>query len=146
MKELEVFRTSHWVISHRSDSRYPGYLIASSKDKIDDFQKLTAEAMSDLKIALTKAERLVILVYGQSKAIIAKLGQHEKIIHFHIVPISSILAKHIAHHPQYSTITPEEKRILLYVNKEYCEIPLNEQQKEEILLEVSALRKKHEEL
>ena len=30
---LRIFETDHWQVTHRKDSRYPGFLILSAKGK-----------------------------------------------------------------------------------------------------------------
>lgn len=52
MDELRVFSNTHWIVTHRRDSRYDGYLIISSEETASDLSDLSDEAMSSLGLVM----------------------------------------------------------------------------------------------
>lgn len=74
MNELVIFNTDHWEVSHRRDTVYPGYLMASSLEKTDDICRLSINALNEIGKVLCITEKLLISVCSPYKVIIAKLG------------------------------------------------------------------------
>lgn len=140
MNELLIFKTNYWVVSHRSDSRYPGYLMVSSSEKADDIHQLSAESLLELGNVLRAAERLLISSYTPYKVIVAKLGFSKGYsCHFHVLPISSDLLRQVAEHPNYTNDEPDGVDALFFVNREYCDKPLSKQQHEEMTRTIMTL-------
>ena len=141
MNELLVFKTNYWIVSHRSDSQYPGYLIVSSSEETNDFHKLNSESLNELGSVLCATEKLLISVYSPYKVIMSKLGFSKGFsCHFHVLPITESLLQQIVKHPNYTKNEPDGNDAMLFVSREYCEQILEKKQQEIIIQEVIRLR------
>lgn len=124
MSGFVVFKTAHWVVSHRIDSRYSGYLIVSSTEQFDELAKVGPQALNELGNILSTVEKLLIFAYSPYKVIIAKLGFSKNLsCHFHALPITDTVLQEIIQHPKY-TGEPDGKDAMLFISREYYENPL----------------------
>jgi diadenosine tetraphosphate (Ap4A) HIT family hydrolase len=69
-----IFETDHWAVSHRKDSRYPGFLIVASKSDVVEISGLSQDALSELGHVLAKTESILISHFKPYRVITAKLG------------------------------------------------------------------------
>lgn len=140
MDRFNIYETSYWIVSHRMDSRYPGYLIISSQEDETELNKLSHAALSELGTVLADTEKLLITEYLPCKVIISKLGFTKGFnCHFHIIPVSFDLLKDISNDPKYPD-DPDGSDTMLYTSRKYCERPLTELEKETVLKTVNRLR------
>lgn len=97
---LLVFETHFWRVTHRRDSRYPGYLIASSLCKGCELSELEEGALKELGGVLAKAEGVLLKAFAPYKVIVAKLGFSKGFsCHFHLIPATANLMNEISSHP-----------------------------------------------
>ena len=130
MDELKVFDTEHWLISHRRDARYPGYLMVSSKEQAAEVSEISEAALSTLGLVLRDTERLLTKAYAPCKVVFYKLGFSRGFaVHFHVAPVTEQLVRKIQEHPAYSN-EPDGNDAILFLSREYCERPLTEQELE----------------
>lgn len=130
MDELKVFDTEHWLISHRRDARYPGYLMVSSKEQAAEMSEVSEAALSTLGLVLRDTERLLTKAYAPCKVAFYKLGFSRGFsVHFHVAPVTAQLIREISEHSAYSN-EPDGNDTILFLSREYCERPLTEQELE----------------
>lgn len=123
---LRIFETDHWQVTHRKDSRYPGFLILSAKGKGKTLSALDTAALAELGPTLARAESLLIDYFKPYRVLVAKLGFSPGYnCHFHLLPVTKALLKEIKSHPLYSN-EPDGNDALLYTSREYGERPLNQ--------------------
>jgi diadenosine tetraphosphate (Ap4A) HIT family hydrolase len=135
-----IFETDHWVVSHRADSRYPGYLIVASREQPPDLCQLSADALSSLGSVLKDTENLLRSAFSPVKVIFAKLGFTSGLgCHFHAVSVSSGLLAEIAADRDYSD-EPDGNDAMLFVNRTYCERALDPRELYQLTATVSSLR------
>ncbi|WP_448124036.1 hypothetical protein [Pseudomonas veronii] len=140
MDELRVFSNTHWIVTHRRDSRYDGYLIISSEETASDLSDLSDEAMSSLGLVMKTSERLLAKVYSPYKVMFYKLGFSPDFnAHFHVAPVSEDLLAEISKHPGYSD-NPDGNDAIVFLSREYCERPLTAGEAEKQLSAVHLLR------
>lgn len=123
-----IFETDHWAVSHRRDSRYPGFLIVGSKSDVVEISGLSQQALSELGHVLAKTESLLISYFKPYRVITAKLGfsvGHS--CHFHVLPASTEFLKEIESHPGYAN-EPDGNDALLYASREYGERDLTQKE------------------
>ncbi|MGY4163585.1 hypothetical protein [Luteibacter sp. PvP120] len=120
-----IFSTHHWVVAHRRDARYPGYLIASSLHEASEVFSLPSEALAELGPALARTERLLRKAYAPMRVIFYKLGFSPGFsCHFHIAPITRDLMHEVARHPDYDS-DPDGNDAILFLSRVYCERELS---------------------
>lgn len=125
MDEQEVFRNSHWAVTHRRDARYDGYLIMSSVQVASDLSDLSDQALSSLGLVMKTLECLLVKAYSPYKVVFYKLGFSPGFnVHFHVAPVSRALLSEIARHPAYPDV-PDGNDVILYLSRHYCERPLS---------------------
>lgn len=125
---LTIFETLHWIVTHRKDSRYPGFLIVATKSTALEISALDAQALTELGPVLAKAEKLLLSFYNPHRVITAKLGfSAGHACHFHMLPVTLDFLKEIVDHPNYAD-DPDGNDALLYASREYGERPLNDLQ------------------
>lgn len=140
MDNLLVFKTEFWQVTHRRDSRYPGYLMASSVLNGCGLSDLPSGALLELGGVLTKAEGILQRAYSPYKVMVAKLGFSRGFsCHFHVVPATASLLREIAAHPAYSN-EPDGNDAMLFVSREYCERDLTHGERHEMEQVVERLR------
>ena len=141
MNEFTIFETDCWTISHRRDSRYPGYLIVSAHNEVQDLTNLSKEALEGLGNALCQTEKLLNFVYKPYKTIIGKFGFTSGFsLHFHILPITNKLLKEIS---AYKNTQPDGIDAIAFVCRKYCERKLSNDELETIGLTVEILKSKY---
>ncbi len=137
-----IIQTKNWVVTHRNDSRYLGYLIISSIQCANELHQLNSEALNELGNVLGDIEKLLIIAYTPYKVMIAKLGFSKGFnCHFHLIPVTKMLLSEITAHPNYTSDEPDGNDALLFVSREYCEKPLSEKQAVNIKNTVKILKK-----
>jgi diadenosine tetraphosphate (Ap4A) HIT family hydrolase len=140
MNELCIFESDFWMISHRKDSRYQGYLIVSSKSEASEISELCIGSLQEIGHVLSRTEKLLFEVFSPYKVIVAKLGFSKGFsCHFHCIPATNEFMKEIANHSGY-TSEPDGNDALLYASREYCERELTIEEKMAMEKTVSQLR------
>jgi diadenosine tetraphosphate (Ap4A) HIT family hydrolase len=128
MDPYVVLETDHWVVAHRADARYPGYLIVASRDPRPELHLLGTETLSALGAVLKDTEILLRSAFSPVKVIFAKLGFTYGLgCHFHALPVSSALLAEIAAHPDYAD-EPDGNDVMLFVSRIYAERPLDREE------------------
>ena len=136
-----IFETPYWVVSHRADSRYPGYLLVSSREAKPDLCELSAAGLLEVGSVLSNTEILLRSVYASSKVIFAKLGFCGGLAcHFHAIPVTHKLLAEISSH-RNGAAEPDGNDAMLFVNRVYCERDLTPPEQAEVLHNVSILRR-----
>ncbi|KPY08520.1 MULTISPECIES: hypothetical protein [Pseudomonas syringae group] len=140
MDELRVLSNTHWIVTHRRDARYDGYLIISSQETASDLSDLSDEAMSSLGLVMKTLERLLAKVYSPYKVMFYKLGFSPGFnAHFHVAPVSEDLLVEISKHPGYAD-NPDGNDAIAFLSREYCERSLTADEVEKQLSAVNLLR------
>src|SRR5262249_1641074 len=135
-----VFATDHWVVSHRADSRWPGYLIVASLAPLPELSDLDDGALPALGRVLKGTELVLRRLFSPEKVIFAKLGFSPGVAcHIHAIPVTAALLAEIASHPDYAD-EPDGNDAMLFVNRIYCERPLHEEQSRQLTATVGMLR------
>jgi diadenosine tetraphosphate (Ap4A) HIT family hydrolase len=121
-----IFETVHWVVSHRRDARYPGYLMVSSRDQKDDLCDLGVDTLTELGPVLRRTEVLLRKAYNPHKVVFYKLGFSPGFsCHFHVAPVTLELLTEVACHPDYVD-DPDGNDVILFLSRVYCERELSE--------------------
>lgn len=116
-----IFEAEHWLVSHRSDSRYPGYLMVSSREQQTELHALSYGALLELGFVLQRTEQLLRAAYHPLKVLFYKLGFSTGFhCHFHAVPVTAALLDEVARHPQYDD-APDGNDVILFVSRVYAE-------------------------
>jgi len=137
---LIIFAHAHWVVSHRADSRWPGYLIISARAQRSDLSDLDDDALSALGGVLRETEMLLRRAFAPHKVLFAKLGFTPGLAcHVHAVPVTAALLAEIASHPGYAD-EPDGNDALLFVSRVYCERGLDTRQSRQLTATVEMLR------
>lgn len=140
MDKLLIFKTRYWEVTHRRDSRYSGYLMASSLFEGSDLSELPEGALLELGSVLSRSEAILMKAYSPYKVMVAKLGFSRGFhCHFHLIPATTTLLREIVEHPSY-TDEPDGNDAILFVSREYCERDLTDNEKEEMEQAVERLR------
>jgi diadenosine tetraphosphate (Ap4A) HIT family hydrolase len=138
-----IFETDHWVVSHRADSRWPGYLMVCARAARPDVCDLDAEALSELGRVLGDTERLLRRALSPHKVVFAKLGFTPGFAcHFHAIPVTAALLAEIASHPDYAD-EPDGNDAMLFVSRVYCERALDTRQSRQLTATIGMLRACH---
>ena len=138
-----IFETGHWVVSHRADSRWPGYLIVAARARKPDLSELDDDALAALGRVLKDTEMLLRRAFSPHKVIFAKLGFMASLAcHFHAIAVTDGLLAEIASHPGYAD-EPDGNDALLFVSRVYCERPLDEKESRQMTATVGTLRAVH---
>jgi diadenosine tetraphosphate (Ap4A) HIT family hydrolase len=140
MDPLAIFETDHWVVSHRADSRWPGYLIVASRARQPELCDLDEDALSALGRVLKDTELLLRRAFSPHKVIFAKLGFSPGFAcHVHAIPVTAALLAEIAAHPGYAA-EPDGNDAMLFVSRVYCERALDENELLQSTATVAMLR------
>jgi diadenosine tetraphosphate (Ap4A) HIT family hydrolase len=139
-EEWTIFQTKYWIIKHRSDSRYPGYLIILSTEPVLNISELSEAALLDMAMVLAKAEKLLIDVYSPYKVITFKMGFTKGVnCHFNLIPASLALLEEIETQKACTHEKPDGSDVILYVCRKYCERALTDDEHKEVLNTVKIL-------
>jgi len=139
--EEVVFKSEYWTIKHRSDSRYPGYLIALSNEPVLNINELSREALADMSVILARTEKLLIAAYAPYKVIIFKMGFAKGInCHFNFIPVMQTLLDEIEGQKSCTHEKPDGSDATLYVCRKYCERELSPAEYQELVLRVEMLK------
>jgi diadenosine tetraphosphate (Ap4A) HIT family hydrolase len=140
MSPYTVFEADHWLVGHRQDSRYPGYLMVSSREPKADLGELSSEALQELGFILKRAEQLLHSLYAPCKVIFYKLGFSSGFsCHFHVAPVTRQLLAEITTHPDF-TDDPDGNDAILFLSRVYCERPLTEHESTDMRNVIDQLR------
>ena len=143
MDPLVIFETAHWVVSHRADSRWPGYLMVASRAPRPDLHGLDDQALSALGGVLKHTETLLRRAFSPHKVIFAKLGfSPGSACHFHAIPVTAALLAEIAAHSGYAD-EPDGNDAMLFVSRVYCERALDEAELPQLTATIAMLRVVH---
>lgn len=120
-----IFETDHWLVSHRRDARYPGYLMVSSREQHADLCKLSLHALQELGPVLKRTEELLHSAFAPFKVVFYKLGFSAGFsCHFHVAPVTQDLLAEITGHPDYAD-DPDGNDVILFLSRVYCERELS---------------------
>jgi diadenosine tetraphosphate (Ap4A) HIT family hydrolase len=143
MDPLLIFETEHWVVSHRADSRWPGYLVVAARTPHPDLRDLDEAALAALGGVLKDTETLLRRAFAPHKVIFAKLGfSPGASCHFHAIPATAALLAEIAAHPAYAA-EPDGNDAMLFVSRVYCERALDERESSQLRATIAMLRTLH---
>jgi diadenosine tetraphosphate (Ap4A) HIT family hydrolase len=143
MDPCVIFETGHWVVFHRADSRWPGYLVVASRASQPDLSDLGDDALSALGGVLKDTETLLRRAISPHKVIFAKLGfSPGAACHFHAIPVTATLLAEIADPPGYAA-DPDGNDAMLFVSRVYCERVLDENESSRLTATVAMLRALH---
>lgn len=141
MPSLVIFETDHWIVTHRQDSRYPGYLMVSCREEKLDLHELTSDGLQELGLVLGDAEVLLRSIYEPFKVIIAKLGFSSGFAcHFHVAPVTKALLTEISSHQHFAD-EPDGNDAMLFPSRIYCERELSLHEQKQMMYTVSLLQK-----
>jgi diadenosine tetraphosphate (Ap4A) HIT family hydrolase len=144
MEEEVVFESKYWIIKHRSDSRYVGYLIALCKEPVLHMCELSSQALSEMSIILAQAEKLLIKAFNPYRVVTFKMGFAKGVnCHFNLIPISSDLLAEIEEKKSCTHTKPDGQDAILYVARKYCERDLTIPEYDILLSTVKTLRDIH---
>jgi diadenosine tetraphosphate (Ap4A) HIT family hydrolase len=140
MDPLVIFATAHWVVSHRADARWPGYLIVGSRAQQPELCDLDDDALSALGGVLKDTEMLLRRAFAPHKVTFAKLGFSPGFsCHVHAIPVTAALLAEIAAHPGYAD-EPDGNDAMLFVSRIYCERALDAAEASRLAATVAMLR------
>ncbi|MDR3447509.1 hypothetical protein [Dyella sp.] len=140
MQSYLIYETAHWLVSHRRDARYPGYLMISSRSRCADLYELDKESLEELGPVLKRTELLLRSTYSPHKVVFYKLGFSPGFnCHFHVAPITEALMEEIRAHPAYAD-EPDGNDAILFLSRIYCERDLADAENREMELTIDQLR------
>jgi len=128
-----ILETEHWLVTHRSDSALPGYLILAARQATNELHRLPERALAELGMLLATLQRALQAILDPEHLYVGRyghIGGHA--FHFHIIPICGwvkqrFFADHryrmllsLQHPPVGDTDGAE---LTLYVWREFCERP-----------------------
>lgn len=146
-KELIVFENKHWIINHRENSAYPGYLMVASKERVSNLSSLCFEALQELGSVLAEVEKMLNASFQPIKVVFSKLGFSEGFgCHFHAVPVAREVLEKIRNHSDYTNEEPDGLDVMLFINREYCEGQDKIEAKNIALESVAIIRNQSEQL
>lgn len=121
-----IFETRHWVVNHRRDARYPGYLMVSSRAACGELHELDADTLGELGNVLKRVEILLRDAYAPMKVVFYKLGFSPGFsCHFHAAPVTAALLAEVVAHPGYAD-DPDGNDVILFLSRVYCERALRD--------------------
>jgi diadenosine tetraphosphate (Ap4A) HIT family hydrolase len=136
-----IFQTKYWIVKHRSDSRYPGYLIVLSTEPVLNISDLSEEALIEMALVLAKAEKLLIEVYSPYRVISFKMGFAKGVnCHFNLIPATFALLEKIQEQKACTYEKPDGSDVVLYVCRKYCERELTNEEYRDLLATTAILR------
>ncbi|WP_394250500.1 HIT family protein [Vibrio profundi] len=120
--ENVVFENEYWVVNHRMNTTYPGYLMVASKSESTELLDLCDKSLASLGLVLAKVEGLLQTTFSPQKVIFSKLGFSKGFnCHFHAVPVSEKVIEEICRSSSYTFDEPDGNDVMLFINREYCE-------------------------
>ncbi len=120
--EFVIFEDEHWIVNHRIDSAYAGYLMVASKSKATELTDLCSDALQGLGLVLAKVQMLLNATFLPYKVVFSKLGFSKGFnCHFHAVPVSESVIEEVRQHYNYTDEEPDGLDVMLFINREYCE-------------------------
>ena len=85
-----IHETEHWLVNHRCDTSYPGYLMVGARDpEATTLSKLDPEARAELGDLLAGCAHVLETRLGAMHVYCGRYG-HEPghTVHFHVLPVS----------------------------------------------------------
>ncbi|EIZ0685683.1 hypothetical protein MNO16_000004 [Vibrio parahaemolyticus] len=120
--EYLVFENEYWVVNHRMNSTYAGYLMVASKSESTELSDLCQKSLASLGLVLAEVEGLLQRTFSPQKVIFSKLGFSKGFnCHFHAVPVSENVIKEICQNSNFTFDKPDGNDVMLFINREYCE-------------------------
>ena len=120
--ELVIYENEYWIVNHRVDSAYAGYLMVTSKSEASELTDLCSGALEALGLVLTRVEKLLQVTFSPYKVVFSKLGFSKGFnCHFHAVPVKESVFDKIRKHHNYTNDEPDGLDVMLFINREYCE-------------------------
>ncbi|MEM9379232.1 MAG: hypothetical protein AAGB93_04710 [Planctomycetota bacterium] len=120
MRDLVLLRTDHTTVEHAGGIHLPGYLIVQPRFSCERLADLPSSARSDLVDSLAWAEALLHDVLAPHRVYVAKFGEADARIHFHVVARTAEVER------DYVTATGDEPpysgaRIVDWIWSRYCD-------------------------
>ncbi|UVK46432.1 HIT family protein [Mesorhizobium sp. AR07] len=85
---LQISATDFWLLSHRTDSALPGYLMLGSKLPTNDLSELPQEALAELGPLLAQTQKALQSRLRPNRLYISRYGHSPgHPIHFHLIPV-----------------------------------------------------------
>ena len=117
-----LLETKHWIINHRLDTEYPGYLMLGSKESTFRVSDLCTESLRSMGIILGAVENRMYERLKPETVIISKLGFSKGFgCHFHLIPVYSWLYDSIKRDKSYSISEPDGLDFSLFISRKFCE-------------------------
>jgi diadenosine tetraphosphate (Ap4A) HIT family hydrolase len=149
-----LYQSKSWVVNHRVDVVYPGYLILTGNRNAKSLNEYKKENLNNLGIILAFCEKMLASEIGVK---ICRYGFTKGIpFHFHIVPIYNWLEQKIKHHQKYKDIFNDVDEELdgadymFFISREYYQhggkIPYNQAKKKDMILKMKKLFRDYNEL
>ncbi len=139
--ELVVFENEYWVVNHRMNTTYAGYLMVASKSEVTELSDLGSQSLASLGSVLAEVEGVLQRTFSPQKVVFSKLGFSTGFnCHFHAVPISENVINEVCQSSSYTFDEPDGNEVMLFINHEYCENQDPEKVKTVISESVARLR------
>ncbi|MEM1452201.1 MAG: hypothetical protein AAF957_17305 [Planctomycetota bacterium] len=119
MRDLLLLETDHTTVEHAGGIHLPGYLIVQPRAACERLADLDPEARADLADCLAWAEALLHDVLAPRRVYVARFGEADARIHFHVVPRTAEVER------DYVAATNDEPpysgaRIVDWIWSRYC--------------------------
>lgn len=139
MNPLEIFKSKHWCVTHRDESRYLGYSMVGYRGDENSLRLLPEAALSELGFMLARTHQLLTVMYKPHRVISSKLGFDENFsCHFHVIPIRYDLLDEVR--KKQAIADPDGVDAFSYITRTYCGGTFNKSEAQEVHQEVKKLK------
>lgn len=120
-----IYQSNNWIVNHRVDTIYPGYLIVSTTSTKSDLHEIDVLASKKLVCILSFCERFLYKKAFATKVLICKYGFTKDLpFHFHIIPIYTWVIDEIKQDAKYLEIFKSKDQfsgpgVSFYISKQY---------------------------
>ncbi|WP_455873859.1 HIT family protein [Rhizobium yanglingense] len=128
---FNILETGSWIVNHRMNSAFPGYLMVGSKTPASELSGLQASALGELGPLLAKVEDALRRVLQARRVYIGRYGHAPGYpIHFHMIPIYDWVETLFWEDARYRVLedlaeypakTTDGAELTLFVWREFCE-------------------------
>jgi len=129
---LHVTETDGWLVSHRSNSALPGYLIVSSKTFAGDLSELPTSALCELGPLLAQVQGAIKQELNALRVYVGRYGHAPgHTVHFHVIPIYDWVEELFWQDSRYRVLEglaegegeagTDGAELTLFVWREFCE-------------------------
>lgn len=85
---FQISATDFWLLSHRTDSALPGYLVLGSKLPTNNLLELPQAALAELGPLLAEAQKALTSRLRPNRLYISRYGHSPgHSFHFHLIPV-----------------------------------------------------------